>query len=104
MMPAAGAAAVTLRTTSMATSARRTARQDLHHSAYRRDVRDKAAPHGRSGMGGFWRQHQPGSLVALGALRRHLLAGDDVVDRLGDVGGVVADAFDVLGAKQKMRA
>ena len=32
------------------------------------------------------------------------LAGDQVVDRLGDVGGVVADPLDVLGAEQKMRA
>ena len=32
------------------------------------------------------------------------LAVHEVVDVLGDVGGVVADALDVLGAEQQMRA
>ena len=32
------------------------------------------------------------------------LAGDQVVHGLGDVGGVVADALDVLGAEQQVRA
>ncbi len=32
---------------------------------------------------------------------RQLLAGRDVVDRLGDVGRVVADPLDVLGAEQR---
>ena len=41
--------------------------------------------------------------VVLRPLARRL-AGDEVVDRLGDVGGVVADALDVLGAEQEMRA
>ena len=42
--------------------------------------------------------------VFLGPLGRHLLAGDDVIDRLRDIGRVVADALDVLGAEQQMRA
>jgi hypothetical protein len=38
------------------------------------------------------------------ASSRHLPAGHQIVDVLGDVGGVVADALDVLGAEQKMGA
>ena len=42
--------------------------------------------------------------VVLRPLDGERLAGDEVMDRLGDVGGVVADALDVLGAEQEMRA
>ena len=43
-------------------------------------------------------------VVALGAVVGQQLAGDEIVDVLGDIGGVVADALDVLGAEQQMRA
>ena len=43
-------------------------------------------------------------VVFLRPLGRHLRAGQHVVDRLGDVGGVIADPLDVLGAEQQMRA
>ena len=42
--------------------------------------------------------------VALRPLVGERAAVDHVVHRLGDVGGVVADALDVLGAEQQMRA
>ena len=35
---------------------------------------------------------------------RHVLAGDQVEDGLGDIGGVIADPLDVLRAEQKMGA
>ena len=42
--------------------------------------------------------------IVLGSLDRKRLTGDEVVDRLRDVGGVVADPLDVLGAEQEMSA
>src|SRR5690606_37875822 len=50
------------------------------------------------------RRRHPMAHVFLGAFGGQSRAGDDVIDRLGDVGGVVADAFDVLGAEDEMRA
>src|SRR3546814_3846307 len=34
----------------------------------------------------------------------HPLAGDDIIDHLGDVGRMVAHAFQILGDEQQMRA
>ncbi|ENN83987.1 hypothetical protein RHSP_70613 [Rhizobium freirei PRF 81] len=42
--------------------------------------------------------------VVLRTLALRLCAGRHVIDRLGDVCGMVADALDVLGAEEKMRA
>ena len=44
------------------------------------------------------------SHIPLGTLVENLLTLDHVEHRLGDVGGVVADPLDVLGAEQQMRA
>ena len=51
------------------------------------------------------------STVDVGILARHArpfgghrLAGDEIDDGLGDIGGVVADPLDVLGAEQQMGA
>src|SRR5690606_19869691 len=42
--------------------------------------------------------------VFLGPLSRHLQAGHDVINGLRDVGRVIADTLDLLGAARKMRA
>ena len=42
--------------------------------------------------------------VELRAIRRQLLPGHDKVGVFGYVGDMIADAFEILGAKQKMRA
>src|SRR5262249_11531467 len=42
--------------------------------------------------------------VRLGPFSPDRLAVDEIVDVLGDVGGMVADALEVLGAEQEMRA
>ncbi len=42
--------------------------------------------------------------ASLRPLHRQRLAGDEIDHRLGDVGGMVADALDVLGAEQQVRA
>src|ERR1700738_5445255 len=42
--------------------------------------------------------------VALRPLFGERASLDDVVDGLGDVGGVIAHPLDILGAEQKMRA
>src|SRR5262245_11654822 len=58
---------------------------------------------GGSGYRTWWQDH-PMALVFLRAVRRHLVTGDNVEDGLGDIGGMVADALDILGAEQQMRA
>src|SRR5262249_5428220 len=45
-----------------------------------------------------------GFSVGARTLGRDLLAGDEIVDVFGDVGGVIADALDILGDEQQMRA
>jgi hypothetical protein len=42
--------------------------------------------------------------AVLGPLGRQIMAGDEVVDGLGDIGRMVADALDILGHEQEMRA
>ena len=42
--------------------------------------------------------------IGLRPLSGDFFAGDEEVDVFGDVGGVVADALDVLGDEEKMRA
>src|SRR5829696_1409656 len=49
-------------------------------------------------------RHRKAGAVVLRPLGLEGLPGHEVVDGLGDVGGVVADALDVLGAEQEMRA
>jgi hypothetical protein len=45
-----------------------------------------------------------GRLVELRPVDRQLLAGHHIIGVLGDVGHVVADALEILGAEQQMRA
>src|SRR3712207_2430511 len=53
---------------------------------------------------GRWLDNDKARPIVFWSLARELLALYEVVDRFGDVGGVVADALDVLGAEQEMRA
>src|SRR5690606_11006509 len=50
------------------------------------------------------RDHSRARLIILWAILRDRDAMDEVVDALGDVGRVIADTLDVLGAEQKMGA
>ena len=57
----------------------------------------------RSGVG-HGRSQSERFGVGARTLGGDLLAGDEIVDVFGDVGGVIADALDVLGDEQQMRA
>ena len=58
------------------------------------------APSGRARCG----CDHAGSIIVLRTVGRQLLAGGNIIDSLGNVGGVITDALDVLGAEQQMGA
>src|SRR3546814_5271869 len=63
--------------------------------------RPRPAAFGRRSCVGLLLQRHGGAAAALAL--GHALAGGGVMDHLGDVGGMVADPFEVLGDEQTMR-